>query len=129
MTKLVAILFSSLILFQSFNFGSEDISKLSVLFEHAEYHQEAYGDSFFEFLSEHYGNSPLVHGEDHDEHNDLPFKHNHQTCVHSNVNFTFQTLIFNLEHQQYLEIPINFFYKESTSLFEKPSVFQPPKLA
>jgi len=128
MTKLVAILFSSLILFQSLNIGAEDISKLSVLLEHAEYHQEAYGDSFLEFLSEHYGNTTLVHGEDHNEHEDLPFKHNHQTCVHSNVSFTFQTLVFNIGHQQFTEIPLNFFYKESTSLFEKSSVFQPPRL-
>ncbi|OUR91583.1 hypothetical protein A9Q87_09755 [Flavobacteriales bacterium 34_180_T64] len=129
MSKIVAILFSSLILVQSLNISFEDVSKLSVLMEHAEYHEKAYGDTFLDFLGEHYGNSKFQHGSDHEEHQDLPFKHSHQTCVHANAAFTFQVVKFNLEYTTFTEIPFNFFYKESTSLFEKPSVFQPPRLA
>lgn len=129
MNKLVAILYSFLILIQSVNFSFEDFSKLSVLFEHAEYHQEYYGDSFLDFLTEHYGESKFAHGNNHEEHEDLPFKHHHQTCAHVNAAFTLQTLDFDLEYIPFIEIPFNFYYTESTSFFEKPSVFQPPKYA
>lgn len=128
MTKIVAITFSFLILAQSINFSFEDFSKLSLLFEHAEYHQENYGDTFVDFISEHYGNAKFQHENDHEGHEDLPFK-NHQTCSHTNISFTVPVLNFTLEYQPFVEIPFNFFYKESSSLFEKPSVFQPPKFA
>ncbi|PWK20308.1 hypothetical protein [Xanthomarina spongicola] len=129
MNKLIAITYSFLILVQSFNFSFEDFSKLSVLLEHAEYHQENYGDSFLDFISEHYGESKFAHGNNHEEHEDLPFKHQHQTCAHTNAAFTLPTLNFTLEYQPFIEIPCNFYYKESSSLFEKSSVFQPPKFA
>ena len=128
MSKIAAILYASLILFQSFNFSFEDISKFDKLLEHAEYHQQTYGDSFFEFLSEHYGDDAVSHNNEHEEHDDLPFKHNHQSCVHVNAAFTLQAFDFSLDYQPFVEIPFNFHYKESTSLFEKPSVFQPPRL-
>jgi hypothetical protein len=113
---------------QGFNFSFEDVSKLNALIEHAKYHQETYGDSFLEFLAEHYGDAKFQHENEHDGHEELPFKH-HQTCSHNSVTFTVPTLNFTLEYQPFVEIPFNFFYKESTSLFEKPSVFQPPRLA
>ena len=128
MNNLIAISYSFLILVQSFNFSFEDISKLSTLFEHAEFHQKTYGDSFSDFIAEHYGDAKFQHENNHEEHEDLPFKH-HQTCSHTNVSFTLPTLNFSLEYQPFVEIPCNFFYKESKSLFEKPSVFQPPKSA
>jgi len=129
MQKVFAIAFSLLVLFQSINISSDDVSKISTLFEHAEYHQETYGDSFFQFIAEHYGNTTIVHENDHKEHDDLPFKHHHQTCTHSAIVFTFETLKFDFDYESFVEIPFNFFYKESISSFEKLSVFQPPKLA
>lgn len=129
MQKIFAIAFSLLVLFQSINISSDDVSKVSTLFEHAEYHQETYGDTFFQFLAEHYGDTKIVHKNDHEEHDDLPFKHHHQTCAHATVAFTFETLEFDLNYEPFVEIPFNFFYKESISSFEKLSVFQPPKHA
>ncbi|WP_323789572.1 hypothetical protein [Psychroserpens sp.] len=129
MNKLIAIIYSVLILFQSFNVNLEDISKFKALMEHAEFHQENYGDSFLDFLDEHYGNKVAEHDNNHDEHKDLPFKHNHQTCTHTTIVFTFETIKFDFTNEPLVERLVNFFYKESTSLFEKPSVFQPPKLA
>jgi hypothetical protein len=129
MTKLFAILFSILILVQSSNIGFEDISKLNVLLEHAQYHQETYGDSFFEFLTEHYGEDMLQHQNDHEEHEELPFKHK-QDCTHIVFDFTANAqFCLHNTNPILIRIPLNFFYKESSSLFEKPSVFQPPKLA
>lgn len=129
MSKLIAILYASLVLFQSLNINYEDVLKLSVLMEHASYHQKTYGDSFFDFLSEHYGEASVQHENDHSEHENLPFKNNHKTCCHANTSFTLQTFDFVKSYTAFFEIPFNFFYEESTSLFEKPSVFQPPKLA
>lgn len=129
MSKLFAILFSTLILIQSSNISFEDISKLDVLLEHANYHQETYGDSFFEFLAEHYGDDMFQHENDHQEHKELPFKHHHD-CTHLTFDFTpNQRLNCNNNQNNFIQIPFNFFYKETFSLFEKPSVFQPPKLA
>lgn len=128
MSKVFAILFSTLIFAQSSNISFEDFSKLNVLLEHAKFHQETYGDSFFEFLAEHYGESTIQHGNDHEEHEELPFKHQND-CTHIAYDFTVnQVFNFDSNKQNFIQFPFNFFYEESSSIFEKPSVFQPPKL-
>ncbi|HXJ97228.1 MAG TPA: hypothetical protein VNJ50_00140 [Gelidibacter sp.] len=129
MSKLIAILYASLMLFQSLNISFEDVSKFSALFEHATFHEETYGDTFFDFLSEHYGLGSIEYGIDHSEHKDLPFKHDHKTCCHVNTSFIIQNFEFVASYTTFVQIPFVFFYKESTSLFEKSSVFQPPKFA
>mgnify|MGYP000374438095 CR=1 FL=1 len=128
MRVFIAILLSNLILLQSFNIGLEDFSKIKVLLEHAQYHQETYGDSMLDFLVEHYGEKEYK-TPSHKEHKDLPFKqdslnHNHLPSV-----FTLNTLVFSLNKAVAIQVQKNYFYKESSSLFEKPSVFQPPKFA
>lgn len=128
MYKTIAILLSNLILLQSLNIGLEDFSKIKVLVKHAQYHQETYGDSFIDFLVEHYGNDKYV-AKNHKEHKDLPFKqdslnHNHLPSV-----FTLNTTVFELKRNIAVRVQQNYFYKESYSLFEKPSVFQPPKFS
>lgn len=129
MSKLVAFTYSFLILIQSFNIGLEDLSKFSVLLEHADYHKEMYGDSFFEFLAEHYGDAQDDHENDHEEHSDLPFKDAHQLCSHINSSFISPTITFVLTHHEFIKIPFNFFYTESHTNIEKSSFFQPPKYA
>jgi len=130
MSKLIVISYSFLILIQSFNINIEDISKFSALLEHAKYHQEMYGDNFFEFLSEHYGEQMDSHQSKHKEHEDLPFKDEHHILSHVNTSFTlFESIIFSLNSPSYIDVSVNFFYKEPISSFEKPSVFQPPKSA
>lgn len=129
MAKLISILFSGLILFQSFNISIEDFSKLKVLLEHAEYHQKTYGDSFMQFLVEHYSDDDMLEDNEHEEHNSLPFKDGHHSCQHINPPFTFVASNFNLDFIPFVAIPLNFFYKESISSFEKPSIFQPPRNA
>lgn len=129
MTKLIAILFSGLILFQSFKIDIEDVSKIKVLLEHAEYHQKTYGDSFIEFLVEHYSDDDELISNQHEEHDSLPFKDTNHTCQHITSPFTFVASNFNLDYTPFIEITLNFFYKDSISTFEKPSVFQPPRNA
>ena len=130
MSKLVVIIYSFLILIQSFNINLEDISKFNSLLEHAKYHKDMYGDTFFEFLSEHYGNEMVSHEDKHSEHEDLPFKDHHHILCHVSASFilTPQTTYIVTLHE-FTENPEIFLYKESFSSFEKPSIFQPPKLA
>ena len=129
MTKLFSILFANLILFQSFNIGFDDVSKFNTLLEHASFHQEQYGDSFFEFLTEHYGEEFKNHSNEHKEHEDLPFKHDQQTCQHVPTIFMLYSTGIELKEYTLVDAAKTFFYKELHSLFEKPSVFQPPRLA
>lgn len=127
MNKLVAFIYSFLILIQSFNINLEDLSKFNVLLEHAEYHKKMYGDSFFQFLAEHYGDAQDDHQNDHEEHKDLPFKDAQHILTHANTSFINIANHFDFNYQEFREIPFNFFYTESHTTFEKPSVFQPPK--
>jgi hypothetical protein len=89
-----------------------------------------YGDSFIEFLSEHYGEQMASHENKHEEHQDLPFKDDHHLFSHINTSFAlFESITCSLYSLSFIEVTLNFFYKEPISLFENPSVFQPPKSA
>ncbi|UAM97343.1 hypothetical protein K8354_13580 [Polaribacter litorisediminis] len=126
MLKTFAIFLSSLILLQSLDIGLEDISKINVLLEHAQFHQEKYGDSFIDFLTEHYGSSEHA-SDQHKEHKNLPFKKDGLTHTHLPSVFTLNAQIFELKKSVIVQTQQNYFYKDSFSFFEKPSVFQPPK--
>lgn len=128
MYKTIAILLSNLILLQSLNIGLEDFSKIKVLVKHAQYHQETYGDSFIDFLVEHYGNDKYV-AKNHKEHEKLPFKDSSKNCHHLTAPFTLSTQTFEIRNNLVLETQQNYFYKKLYSFLEKPSVFQPPKFA
>jgi hypothetical protein len=129
MTKFITILLSNLILLQSLNVDVESFSKLDVLLEHAQFHQEKYGDSFFEFLSEHYGTQDLLDKKEHKEHKDLPFKHSTHNCTHHITDFSLSNTLFEIKNNIFLESKPNYSYRESLSFFEKTSIFQPPKCA
>ncbi|WP_397445167.1 hypothetical protein [Polaribacter sp. R77954] len=128
MAKLTSILLAHLILLQSLNVNLDSFSKLTVLLEHAKFHQEKYGDTFFEFLSEHYGSNEFK-ATKHKEHKDLPFKQNAQNYNQLPTVFALNTSLFALKPNIVIQIQQNYYYKESHSLFEKPSVFQPPQLS
>lgn len=129
MTKLVSILFANLILFQSFQIGFDDMAKIDDLLEHASYHQDTYGDTFFEFLAEHYTENFSNHEDDHQEHDNLPFKHDSQNCHHTISIFTLSFNNFEIKPNQEIEYKAHFFYKDLYVFINKPSVFQPPKQA
>lgn len=128
MQKLLSITYAFLILFQSISFEVRDLVHLDTFFEHAEFHKQAYGDSFLQFIAEHYGNSREEHQGDH-QHEDLPFQHEHQMCSHLSPVFTFENSNIEFDQIEFVEIPCNFFYKESNSIFEKYPLLQPPKTA
>ncbi len=127
MKKIISILLIGLILLQTSDMSFGDILQVKNLYQHAKFHQETYGDSYLAFFTDHYGNEMLVHQDEHQEHGDLPFKHQHN-CIDMTVT-VIPTTNYSIKEQSFVEIPFNFFYKESTSIFEKTAVFQPPKLA
>ncbi|NRD21925.1 hypothetical protein HNV10_01645 [Winogradskyella litoriviva] len=127
MGKLVAFSYSFLILIQSFNFNLEDFSKINTLIEHAQYHKEKYGDTFFEFLAEHYGDNKDDHENEHEEHKDLPFKDAQHMLSHTNTSFISVDNHFDFQYSIFVEIPFNFHYEETFTSFENSSFFHPPK--
>jgi len=128
--KLFSILTSCLILIQSLNIDFKDIVQLDELIEHSKFHSDTYGDNFFSFIAKHYGELKQTHSKQHQEekkeHEQLPF--NHQSCAHTSLaSVLIQTNIHLLKNEPI--ITNNFYYQELYSLFEKTSVFQPPKYA
>jgi hypothetical protein len=128
--KLFSILTSCLILIQSLNIDFKDIVQLDELIAHSKFHSETYGDNFFSFIDKHYGElkqeHSIKHHEEKKEHEQLPF--DHQSCVHTSVaSILIQANIHLLKNEPI--IANNFYYQELYSLFEKTSVFQPPKYA
>jgi hypothetical protein len=128
MTKLFSIIFANLILIQCFNIGFDDVSKFNSLLEHASFHQEQYGDSFLGFLTEHYGEEFKSHSLVHEEHEDLPFKNDQQNCQHLPTIFMLKLTTTELKTYSLTDASKTYMYKDSYSLFEKPSVFQPPRI-
>lgn len=81
--KLLAFILTLVIFSQSLMIHVSDILAMEELVEHYQFHQEEYGDDFFNFLSKHYGNDKKSHSDSHQdekkEHENLPFQHaNHQ---------------------------------------------------
>lgn len=127
MSRLLSIFMSILILAQSFNIGVDNLSKLNVLLAHAQYHQEQFGDSFFDFLVEHYGADFKHNHDEKNDHQNLPFKHH--DCSHYTT-YIAQKLEFHFKNNpDYCYLKPSFFYKEFYSFFGKTSIFQPPKHA
>ncbi|MDY0780975.1 hypothetical protein [Tenacibaculum sp. IB213877] len=129
MGKLASISLSILILFQSFNIHLEDITSVQVLVEHAQFHKKMYGDSFFEFLADHYGKNMNEHKNDHKEHKDLPFKSDYQNHFHHNIAFTLNHASFAIKPSIYQEVIRNFLYRDSNSTHNIPPIFHPPAVA
>ena len=129
MIKYIALILSNLILLQSLNVHLESFSKLDVLLEHAQYHQEKYNDGFFDFLIEHYVDNELANNGNHKDHKDLPFKHDSINHNHLPSDFTLNTQLYVLKKDIIVHNQQNYFHKEHYSFFEKTSIFQPPKYA
>ena len=132
MIKLFSILTSFLILIQSVNIDFKDIVQLDELIAHSKFHSEAYGDNFFSFIAKHYGELKQEHSEQHQEekkeHEQLPFNHQSSGQI-SIVSAIIQPHTQILNNKPITTKSSNFYYQELHSLFEKTSVFQPPKFA
>ncbi|MCA0131394.1 hypothetical protein [Winogradskyella alexanderae] len=129
MSKLFVITLSLIILVQSAGIGVNDILQLDELIEHAQFHKQEYGDSFFVFLSKHYGEQKAEHSKNHQEeqkdHEQLPFQYQgHTLSVIALVNSE-NSHINTIEITDSTES--NFHYVSSFSTLHKKGLLQPPK--
>lgn len=127
MNKIAAIILSFIILFQSLSFEIQDVIKIPTLVNHISCHLND-GDNLADFFEMHYGNQSDVHKSDHNEHKELPFKHQH---LDSHFQLAFVVCFQQYPFQIIEPIPENnnFNYNESLTTLVVHSVFQPPKIA
>lgn len=132
MSRLLAILLSSLILIQSLNVDFNDIVQIDELIEHAQFHKTEYGDNFFVFISKHYGELKDDHSKNHQEeeqeHEQLPFQcHDHILTMPA---FVVQDHFIDIEVVELFELKDSrFHYQSSVSTLHKIGLLQPPKIA
>lgn len=127
MNKVVAFILSLTVLFQSFNFDINDLQKIPTLVNHLSCHFEE-GDSISEFVSMHYGSTTKSHEEEHKEHGELPFKHEHVDS-HFQLAFVIQVNQFPIEIIENSHDTKNFNYREPLTSLVVQNFFQPPKIA
>jgi len=131
--KLFSILLSSLIMLQSFGVHYDDIVQLDELIEHAQFHNEQYGDNIIVFLSKHYGELKADHQREHQEekkdHEKLPF--NHSGASHISVADVFinsyKSELNVLEFSDYSDA--NFYYQAPSSSLHSQGILQPPRIS
>lgn len=132
MKKVVIILISLLVFFQSMGVNIADVYLLKDLLEHVQYHSEDIGDDFLMFFQKHYGDLKAEHHnnnkEEKSQHEKLPFQQN--KCNH------ILTEIVVLDCGVLLEKPLfsytansHFYYQDLYSSRERDSIFQPPQIA
>jgi len=104
-----------------------ELPKIPILLDHYEEHNEAFGDSFLEFLEESYFtfDGSQKHHQNSD-HGDLPFQDSHHCCSHSLVYYSSDTeYVIPLEIAE-LKPQYSFYNSEFFSEF-LDSPFQPPQ--
>jgi hypothetical protein len=126
-----SLLMSVFVLTQSLSIHFSDILKLESLFEHMEFHETAYGDDIFSFISKHYGNKMKEHegeNDDDSEHQKLPF--NHKVSCDTGHLFVLELdqpgIILN---DSTIAKERDFFYYNFYSYLENTDIFQPPRIA
>ena len=125
MKVLFSISLSVLLLLQTVNFGAADLLRLDGLVEHVQRHSEIYGDSFFDFLTKHYGSSKKDHLTAHEGHEDLPFNHDAAKAT-INIYVVGESQIFELTTPPVLHPKVTYFYTNSYTSQTPHKIFQPP---
>ncbi|MFD0762316.1 hypothetical protein ACFQZW_09505 [Lutibacter aestuarii] len=127
MNKIAAVILSLTILFQSFSFDLDDLSKVSTLINHIYCHIDN-GDSFTDFIEMHYGSKLTQHENEHRGHQELPFKHQH-VDTHFNIVYIICNNNLSIQNKEFIFSSKNFAYKEPITNLIATSIFQPPKVA
>jgi len=130
MLKVYAFILSGLFLIQSVNIHFEDVLAFNELLEHAEMHQNRYGDDFLVFISKHYGSLKDAHKLQHEQEEKgrqhQPIEHDCNTQIQTALEWQYIAYsVIKVIHQ--IEVNPNFYYQDQFSTFEKESIFQPPK--
>lgn len=129
MKKFASIILTQFILLQAFHIGFDDVAKIETLLQHASYHQNQYGDSFVEFLIEHYSNEGKSSIKVHKEHKNLPFKKDFNHFGNSSFVIAYEITSFELKKDVIQSKETNFFYTEPVTELGYSKLLQPPKFA
>ena len=129
--KIPSVILSFIILFQSINFDLCDFNKLHNFVVDVNCHLES-GESFTEFIADHYSNFSNSHehkGELHEdeEHGELPFKHQHVEHQIQLV-YVFFSTEFESYNDDFVNRTNNFSYEEPSSKLFINNFFQPPRI-
>lgn len=132
MLKLFSISLSFLVLIQSSGLHFDDIAQIDEFIEHSQFHNEAYGDDVFAFISKHYGDlktaHEIEHKEEQEEHEELPFKH--QCQLVSTTILDLNGLSLEIKNPDYFEFTIdNFYYQIPSSTLHSDGILQPPRFS
>lgn len=132
LTNVFTISFSFLILLQSFGVSLNDLFQIDEFIEHAQFHNEQYGDNVLVFISKHYGDLKTDHIKEHQEekedHEQLPFQH--QSNVYIISAFTLNSQKDTFKTPDFFEFKFhNFYYLAPTSSLHSLGLFQPPRLS
>ncbi len=108
-----------------------DLIQLDEFIEHAQFHNENYGDNIFVFISKHYGELKAEHNKEHQEerteHDQLPFQHNIYVSSADVLSLVTPHKI-DINTPRFLNFKLdNFFYQESSSSLYSEGLFQPPR--
>ncbi|WP_229724459.1 hypothetical protein [Winogradskyella forsetii] len=115
---------------QSFGINLNDLSQIDELIEHAQFHNEQYGDNVIVFISKHYGELKADHNREHQEekedHEQLPFQHVSHTST-----ITAFVLNINKDDSKTFEFSEfkehTFFYQIPSSSIHSEGILQPPR--
>ena len=129
--KVTSFILSLIVLIQSFNFDLDDFNKVPNFIKDINCHIQA-GENFTDFIADHYGEFEESHEHkgnfhEHEEHGELPFKHQHAD-THFQLVFILVSTSFTSENKDFITKNNNFCYKESFSNLSINSFLQPPRI-
>ena len=132
MNKIFSIALSFIILFQSFGISLGDFAQIDELIDHAQYHNQRYGDNVFVFISKHYGELKADHDKEHQEeqkdHEQLPF--HHQSHISSVIAVVLNSDKTELKRVEFSESNTHkYYYQAPSSSLHIEGLFQPPRLS
>lgn len=127
MNKIAAFILSFIILFQSLSIDIQDFNKIPTLLNHISCHLKS-GDNLADFIEKHYGIQSDIHKSEHNEHKELPFKHQHLDS-HFQVAFVVYFQQYPIQTIESISQNNNFNYTEPLTSLVVNNFFQPPKIA
>lgn len=115
---------------QSFGVSLSDLSQIDEFIEHAQFHNEQYGDNLMVFIAKHYGELKAAHEKEHQEekedHEQLPFQqYSHMYSISAFVLNTSKNELKILEFPEFRTH--HFFYQAPSSSLHSDGLFQPPR--
>lgn len=129
--KITSFILSLIVLVQSFNFDLDDFNKVPNFIKDISCHIED-GETFTDFITDHYGEFETSHKHkgnlhEHEEHGELPFKHQHADN-HFQLVFILNSTNFISEAKNLILKNKNYAYNEPFSNLYLNSFFQPPRI-